>query len=113
MTNPAKARGDRAELEAAAMLTQLLGVTVRRKLGAGRRDDQGDLDGVPASVMQVAYRPSDTLRAVREKPLAAEAQRLRAQAPFAASMIRFRGGEWRVVMTPAQYADLLRAALGK
>ena len=44
MTAPAKAKGDRAEREAAAILADELGAPVRRKLGAGRRDDQGDLE---------------------------------------------------------------------
>jgi hypothetical protein len=41
MTNPAKAKGDRAELEAAEILSDLLGVPVRRRLCAGRKDDVG------------------------------------------------------------------------
>ena len=53
--------------------------SVRRRLGAGRLDDVGDLDGVPDSVIQVAHW-SDTLRAVWEKPLGAEQQRINAVA---------------------------------
>ena len=47
MSNPQKAKGDAAEREVAALLSDLLGFTVRRKLGAGRKDDTGDLDGIP------------------------------------------------------------------
>lgn len=103
MANPAKRRGDRAELEVAALLTDLTGYPVRRKLGAGRQDDTGDLDGIPRTVVQVANW-SDALRAVRHKPEAAEVQRLNAGADLAASAIRLRGGVWRFVMLPEQFA---------
>jgi len=42
VTNPANKKGDRAELEIAGILTDQLGIRVRRKLGAGRADDTGD-----------------------------------------------------------------------
>ena len=51
--NPQKNKGDRAELEAAALLHDLTGYPVRRKLGAGRLDDTGDLDGIPETTIQV------------------------------------------------------------
>ncbi len=111
MTGAAKRKGDEAEREAAGILADQLGYPIRRKLGAGRADDIGDLDGIPATVVQVANRPSETLRAVIEKPLAAEVQRERAGATFAATMLRMRGGRWRVVLTVEQFATLLREAL--
>ena len=43
MGNPSKDRGDRAELEVQALLRDLLGVPARRMLGAGRKDDIGDI----------------------------------------------------------------------
>jgi hypothetical protein len=42
VTNPQKAKGDKAELEIARILHGELGLPVRRKLGAGRSDDAGD-----------------------------------------------------------------------
>ena len=58
MANPQKRKGDGAEREAAELLSALLALTVRRKLGAGRTTsaggDTGDLDGVPGHVIQVA-----------------------------------------------------------
>jgi hypothetical protein len=107
MANPPKKKGDRGELEAAAILTDLLGLPVRRKLGAGRADDTGDLDGVPGHVVQV---PSwkDTAAAARVKPPEAEQQRINAQADHAATLVRFRGGTWRVVLTLEQWARYLR-----
>jgi hypothetical protein len=107
MASPPKKKGDRGELEAAAVLTDLLGVPVRRKLGAGRADDTGDLDGVPGHVVQVANW-ADTAAAARVKPKEAEQQRINAQAAHAASLIRFRGGTWRVVLTLEQWARYVR-----
>jgi hypothetical protein len=106
MANPQKSKGDLGELEAAALLTNLLGVPVRRKLGAGRSDDTGDLDGVPGHVVQVANW-ADTAAAARVKPREAEQQRINASADHAASMVRFRGGTWRVVLTLEQWAKYL------
>ena len=110
MSNPKKAKGDRAELEISKILEDLLGFRIRRKLGAGRADDTGDLDGIPATVVQVAAW-SDALRAIREKPLAANEQAINAGATFAATAIRLRGGSWRIVLTPEQYATYVREAL--
>jgi hypothetical protein len=108
MANRQKAKGDRAELEAADLLTLLLGVPVRRKLGAGRTDDTGDLDGVPGHAIQVANW-ADTAAAARIKPPQAEQQRIHGQQPYAATMVRFRGGNWRVVLTLEQWARYLEA----
>jgi hypothetical protein len=110
VTNAAKRRGDDAEREAAAVLSDLLGFTIRRKLGAGRFDDVGDLDGLPQTTVQVAAW-SDALRAIRQKPLEVERQRERAGSTFCATLVRLRGGVWRVVMTPEQFAAWAREAI--
>ena len=107
MANPQKAKGDKAELEAAEALTTLLGTPIRRKLGAGRIDDTGDLDGVPGHVVQVANW-ADTAAAARVKPPEAEQQRINAQATHAATLVRFRGGTWRVVLTLEQWQRYLK-----
>jgi hypothetical protein len=109
MTSPQKRKGDVAELEAARILHDLTGWPVRRKLGAGRTDDEGDLEGVPLTVIQVANW-ADTNRAMRVKPDEAEQQRINAGATFAATLIRLRGGTWRAVLTPEQLCTLLREA---
>jgi hypothetical protein len=110
MTNSAKRRGDEAERQAAVILEDLLGYPIRRKLGAGRHDDMGDLEGLPETTLQVAAW-TDALRAVREKPLQVERQRERAETPFVATLVRLRGGVWRVVLTPEQFATWAREAL--
>ena len=105
----AKDKGDRAEREVAALLHDLLGVPARRKLGAGRADDQGDIDGIPDTVIQVAsYR--DINEAVRRKVAACPTQQANAGASFGACFIRRTGGSYVVVMTPEQFAQLWREA---
>ena len=110
MGNPQKRKGDAAEREAAELLTQLLPWPVRRQLGAGRADDVGDLDGVPRTVVQVAAW-ADVAAAARVKPRGAEQQRINAQADHAATLVRFRGGTWRVILTPEQWAALILEAV--
>ena len=107
--NRAKAKGDRAELEVQGILRDLLGVPARRKLGAGRLDDQGDIDGVPSTVISVANY-ADIARAIREKLGDVDVQRQRAGALFAAMFVRRRGGGYVVCMTPEQFATLWREA---
>jgi hypothetical protein len=107
--HPAKTKGDRAELEAAQALAELTGWPVRRKLGAGRTDDTGDLHGVPDTTVQVkSY--SDCLRAIREGLPELRAQQANAGTPFAALLVRRRGGHWTAVMDLDQFAALLREA---
>ena len=110
VTSPAKRKGDKAELEVQGILRDLLGVPARRALGAGRRDDMGDVTGVPDTVIQVAsYR--DISRAIREKLPECEAQQDRAGAAFGATFVRRPGGRYAVVMTPEQFASLWREAV--
>lgn len=105
MTSPAKAKGDRAERELAQLLTDLLGRTVRRRLGAGRKDDEGDLDGLPETVIQVTDR-ADLDRAIREKLPDVERQMANAKARFGALFCRRRGGRYVVVMTLDQWTAM-------
>ena len=109
MTGTAKRKGDRAELEAATLIRDALGYPARRKLGAGRTDDVGDIDGVPGHIIQVASW-DDVQSAVRTKPRRAEQQRINAGMPFAATFVRFPRAGWRVVLTVEQWAALVREA---
>jgi Holliday junction resolvase len=54
MANSSKRKGDRAELEIQGWFWDELGVKARRALGAGRKDDVGDIHGVPDTVISVA-----------------------------------------------------------
>jgi len=102
--NSRKAKGDKAEREVQELLRTLLDVPARRKLGAGRQDDMGDMDLVPDTVISVANWPSDYLGAVRHKPVECDEQRVRAGARWAATFVRLQGGVYRVVLTPEQWA---------
>lgn len=113
MTGSSKRKGDQAEREAAVIIQGLLGVPARRKLGAGRLDDQGDIDGVPDTTVQVVSRGTDVVAVgIVRKPLEAEVQSRIAGTTFAATFLRVRGGIWRVVLTPDQWATLWREATG-
>lgn len=109
MASRSKAKGDRAEREVQGILRDLLGVPARRKLGAGRADDMGDIDGVPDTVIQVASIARLHV-AIREKPLECETQQQRAGATHGATFVRLVGGDYRVVLTPEQWATLWREA---
>lgn len=107
--NRAKRKGDRAELEVQGLLRDLLGVPARRKLGAGRQDDMGDIDGVPDTCISVASY-SDPARAMREKVEECVVQQERMGALFGATFVRRPGGRYVVCMTPEQFAALWREA---
>ena len=110
MANPAKRKGDKAELEVQGILRDLLGVPARRMLGAGRQDDVGDISGLPDTVVQVAaYK--DIGRAIREKLPECEEQRARAGATFCALFCRRPGGRYVVVLSPEGWATLWREAM--
>lgn len=109
MANPQKRKGDQAEREVAAILSDLLGVKAQRALGAGRKEDVGDIFGVANTVIQVAsYR--DMNEAVRIKLPESERQRENAGATFAATFVRRTGGGYVVCMTPEQFATFWREA---
>ena len=117
MSNPFKDKGDEAEREAARLLADLTGFPVRRKLGAGRTDDTGDLDGVPDTTIGVKNYPADPLRAIRDTLAELPAQQANAGTTFAAGLIRrprrrtyAPGDEWFAVLTLQQLAALLREA---
>ena len=108
MTSPSKRKGDAGELEVQAIFRDQIG-SGRRALGAGRKDDIGDITGIPHLTVQVANR-KDIAATVREKPLEAEQQRIRAGTAFGCTFIRLRGGDWRVVLTTDQFFSLYREA---
>lgn len=113
MTNRSKDKGDRAELEVQAIFRDEIGVG-RRAFGAGRKDDIGDISGIPHLTVQVAnYK--DVAKAVRHKPVECEEQRIRAGTAFGATFVRLRGtsvmpADYRVVLTVEQFMTLYREA---
>ena len=109
MSNPRKNKGDAGERELAHKLTDLLGTLVRRKLGAGRADDTGDLDGLACAVQVKNY--ADVLRAIREGLAAINEQTANAAAPYGVVFVRRRGGEWIAVMSLDMWAAMYRETL--
>lgn len=111
MANPQKRKGDTAERECALLIQSSLlaygcEVSCERALGAGRKQDTGDIFGLRDHVIQVASW-SDTSAAAMRKPIEAMQQMANAGANFASTFVRFRGGTWRVVLTVDQWARLV------
>ncbi len=106
--HPNRRKGVKAEREVAALLSDHLGVSVKRRYNLGTHEDTGDLI-LPNTVVQVAdYQ--DIARAMREKVPECVEQQERAGATFGATFLRRRGGEYLVVMTVEQFAALWREA---
>jgi hypothetical protein len=118
MTGSAKAKGDAAERELADLLNAYADNdpdnrwNVRRALGAGRQDDQGDLVGVPRCIVQVRNY-ADEQRA--ERTALADAMEQLANASlldfdYAVAAVRHRGGRWVISMHPTTFVRMLQAA---
>lgn len=110
MTGAAKAKGDRAERELARILSDQLGVNVRRKLGAGRADDTGDIDGLADVTIECkSYR--DIGRAVREGVADCVVEQANARTPFGVAFVRRPGGGWVACQTVEQWCAIYREAI--
>ncbi len=109
MPHPSKRKGDAAELEAARLLADLTGYPVRRKLGAGRTDDEGDLEGVPDCTIEVKNY-ADLARAIDAGLTDSVREQANAGTAFGAAMVRRRGGRWFVALTVEQFCALHREA---
>ena len=103
MANSYKRKGDRVEREAVAALCRLAPDLVvarpQRLLGAGRREDTGDLWVLPGVTAQVKHR-ADPAQAMRLAADGARAQARRAGCEFAVGLVpipRARGGAVRWV----------------
>lgn len=110
MSNPNKRKGDSAEREVATLLSDGLGFKVRRKLGAGRADDTGDLDGLPDCTAQVKNY-QDIARAIREGLAALEVQQKNSGTIYGVLFVRRRGGTWIAVQTLDQWMTSFRDSL--
>jgi hypothetical protein len=107
MTNPQKNKGDRAEREVAAKLADLTGWPWRRKLGAGRCDDTGDLDGLEDWTVEV--KDWTNVNAAVSKGLAdLEREQANAGTAFGVALIRRRGGKWFAAMPLENLAAVMR-----
>jgi hypothetical protein len=109
MTNRAKQKGDKGEREAVAVLKALAPdlalENAQRKLGAGRREDTGDLVVLPDVTVQVKTY-AEVTTALREAASGAEAQSARAGTSFAlgiAPIPRARRGSVRWLASVLQW----------
>lgn len=110
MANASKRKGDSAERELAGILADHLGVNVRRKLGAGRMDDAGDIDGLANVTIEVkSYR--DIGRAIRDGIDDCEREQLNAGTPFGVAFIRRPGGIYVAAQTVPQWCAMYREAV--
>jgi hypothetical protein len=114
LTGSAKAKGDRGEREVVDLLRDLLRglievARIRRELGAGRKEDFGDIANVPYTALQVTWR-QDLTGAIYEKIEGVERQRKAKRVPFAATFARKNGRPWVVVMTPQQWRVMWKYA---
>ncbi len=110
MTSPAARKGASAEREIAGLLADHLGIRVRRKLGAGRSDDEGDIDGLPGVTAEVkAF--ADVTRGIREGLADLEREQANAGTPFGVAFVRRPGGRWIAVQTLPQWVALYREAV--
>ena len=107
--NAPKRKGDAAEREIAGILADQLGLPVRRKLGAGRMDDEGDLEGIPDTTVEVKnYR--DITLAVNAGLADCVREQANAGTTFGVAFIRRPGGRWFAAMTVEQWCALFREA---
>ena len=107
MVNKNKNKGDRAERDIAHRLTELLQQPIRRKLGAGRADDTGDIDGLDNWTIQVKDR-KDIARTIREGMQQLADQQRNAQTDNGVLLIKQTGGTWLAIMTVEQWAKTIK-----
>lgn len=112
MTNAAKRKGDAGERAAVVALVALAPDLVvpqaRRKLGAGRKDDTGDLDVFADVAIQVKTM-ADLSKALRQAALGATVQAARARVPFHLGMApvpRARAESVRWIASCTEWPDL-------
>ena len=110
MVNPQKNKGDAAERELAKLLSDLLGFTVKRKLGAGRAEDTGDLHGLPDCTAQ-AKNYADVMRAINQGLKDLDNQQKNAASTHGVLFVRRRGGQWIAVQTLEQWATTFRETI--
>lgn len=103
MAHPSKVKGDRAEREIARILADLTGQDVRRKLGAGRADDTGDLVGFPGVTIEIKNYASVT-EGIRHGLDDLEREMTNSGDPLGVCFVRRPGGRWIAVMTPEMWA---------
>ena len=107
MTSPQARKGAAAERELVALLRTQGLLAVERAYGAGRPDDQGDLDGLPEVYAQVKHY-ADGWRAVREALAAGDTSGM----PWPVGFVRYpRQPLWVATMRAEAWSSMYRDAL--
>jgi hypothetical protein len=109
MPHPSARKGAKGELELARILSDLTGERVRRKLGAGRREDEGDIEGLADTTVECKVY-ADVVAGIRKGLADVERERANAGTPFAVSFSRLRGGLWVACQTPEMFCTMWREA---
>ena len=110
MAHPSKRKGDAAERELAHLLADITGLEVRRKLGAGRKDDTGDLHGIPGVTCEVKnYR--SIVDGINEGLADLAREQANSGDPLAVCFVRRPGGRWIAVMDLPMWAAWWRETL--
>ena len=104
-------KGPMREREVAAMFNEAGWTKARRALGAGRKDDVGDIDGIPHLCVQVAGRKTGLAAVIDEKLPASELQRGHRGTPFTSLFVRMDRKPWIIVLSPKSFFTLFRYAL--
>lgn len=104
MANRNKAKGDRAEREIATLLAELLDRPMRRALGAGRKDDQGDIDGINDTAIQVKHWQDITAAITQGIQQLADQQKNK-NATHGVLFIKHRKHGWLAVTTIGEWAN--------
>lgn len=103
MANRNKRKGDRAERELAATLTELLNKPMRRALGAGRQDDCGDIDGIDDTAIQAKHW-NDVTAAITQGMTQLQDQQRNKNATHGVLFVKHRKHGWLAVTTIGEWA---------
>lgn len=103
MANPNKRKGDNAERQLAKTLTELLQKPMRRTLGAGRKDDIGDIDGIDDTAIQVKHW-NDITAAITQGITQLTQQQQNKKAQHGVLFIKHRKHGWLAVTTLGEWA---------
>lgn len=113
MTTSSKRKGDKAELEIAALLADELGVRIRRRLGAGRTDDEGDIEGLQDTTVEVKnYPKTGVATAINEGLKDLVREQANAGTTFGVLFVKRPRNGWVAVMDIPQFCTFWREATG-
>jgi hypothetical protein len=111
VTTPSARKGAKGELEIARILADHLGVRVRRKLGAGRADDEGDIEGLTNTTVEVKnYPKTGVATAINEGLRDLRREQANAASTFGVCFVKRPRLGWIAVMDVDQFCAIWREA---